>query len=455
MIPMHHVRCRAFLAGLLGVLLLVPAPGARPAEGVKGGLSTKSFFLFPEDGSIDLERPEDRDKLRAMVNVKTIEFANAFVRDLKGGRFATEIDRVIDAAGGGGARQKLLDFLEGLAPIEGVAATATTIPDDKKAALKKIQLAWTLVQLVRYGAPGHRATYDQGGEAGAVDEFGEKVDGDRVFLERIRAFENDYERFVEIARLGESSARPTEDPAEKLYQGLSAMIGGAGLANPPPEATLRALASAIVTRYLTPADQVWRINLSWHGFSESSPEVASRSNAAFMASGGQVLSWSLPRMDLDDPEAARDEIGLAYEFSFGGKGWTWPGNGPGDFPGSWGGATASGIQFATDPASFAWQPGMLPVPSQEFKVLESLEVTAKATDMEVRDQSLVVSGQDTEADTLQVQDVVKSYWKQLDAFSDIPGNPGDVGTSVTAPGGGGGPDPTGRFSIGGGGGGFP
>lgn len=427
-----------------------PPPTTPPSTGLRGSLSLKSFYIVPDNAGVtDLDDPADRERLRDYVSRKTVEFANSFVREVKSGAFEAELDRLVQVAGGGASRDKLVTFLGTLNEIpDPENLTAASLPANLKDELKKIQLAWTLVQLVRYGAPGFRTTFDAGGVADAGFDFVESVDGDRELLERIKAFEDDFERYIEVARPGESTARPPPDQAEQLmYAALVQLVSSSNLDNPPTAAQLQTFAAAIVAEHLTPGDQIWSISASWHSFSGSSAEVQGRSGAAMFSSGAQILSWSLPRMDLDDPDAARDEIGKAYNFSFSGAGW----EGKYAFSGgAWSLASGDGMTYTPNGGN------LVPDPlAPDVKVLQSLNVDAEPVEMEVRDESPVLAGYQAAPDTIQVADVVQDYWKELEAFATIPEQLGDVTGSVTAPSGSGNNDPTGRFSIGGSGGSFP
>lgn len=439
------------LPSLVLALGLALASGSR-ADGIKRGLSTKSCFLV-SDSSADIASPEDRDRLRAVVNRRVIQFANNFVKSLEVGTFQAELEKIVEIGGGAGSRDKLLQFLGTLEPIDGVEEITGALPPAKKAQLKRIQLGWTLVSLVRYGAPGFKDSFDLGGDPGGLEDFAAKAEGDRAFLERIKAFEDNYERFVDVGREGQPSTVPDDDAVvDSFYQAFKQIFASPIIApgTAPSDGLLMALAQTIVAKYLTRADQVWKVSPGWQAFSGTRPPVVALTNGTFIASGPQLLAWSLPRMDMDDPDAARDEIGKAYKFSFKYSGWVIPCGAGTTVSGSWGNPTADGITFSTDPAQFSALTG-----PGECWVFETLGVNAEAEDMEIRDRSMVVSGLDPDPDKIFVEDLVKSYWKMLDAYDQSAENLGDVGTSVTADNGGGDGDPLGRFGGSASGGAFP
>lgn len=463
---------RAWQVALL-VAALVGTPGAwaaddedEPPPDELRGLAQKSFLVVGERaGSVDLESAEDRDWIRTEANRETVRFANAFVRDVKSGKFTEEIDAVVEINGGGESKDKLLGFLDSLEEIEDVDSLEGVLDPGNKQKLRKMQLAWTLVQLVRYGAPGFRAPYDKGGTPGAFDEFAEEAEGDGAFLQRLKAFEDEYERYVEVGRGSEPIEKPDdEEIIQTLVDSLTAMLGAADLANPPDADALRSFATAILDTHLTRADQVWSIKASWHEFSGSTGEVRSKADAAFMASGAQALSWSLPRMNLGgDPMDARDEIGKAYSISFTAKGWLAPGPNAAAFAGAWNPPNGNGMSFTRDeaawpvcdPADPAYDPGC-PGYSQ-WKILEKIEVKAEGEDMQMIDRSLELAGQSASGgpDILDVAEVVKVHWKRLDAFPDAPKNIQDIPTTVSSPSPPKDPEEPTTFDLSGGGGSFP
>ncbi len=201
-------------------------------------------------------------------------------------------------------------------------------------------------------------------------------------------------------------------------------------------------------RYLTDPDTVWRIQPQWFDFSGTSAPVRTRTQGNFLSSGFQILAWSMPRLDLDSPEAALKELGKAYELSFQFDGWVRPGGAGSDFPSQWN-LAGTGLQNQADEASFVDGAG------PEVKIFQSLTIEAKPIPMKILDQSLVQSGLEAAPDEVSIEELVRTFWKTLEAFDTPPENLGGIGTSLTAPGSPPNTQPTGRFSDSSSGGSFP
>lgn len=420
------------------------------------GVRTKTSFLLPDAGyTYTLEDPEDRDKLRTLFHGRTVTFANQFVSSLKNGSFRPELERVAEIGAGTESADKLHDYLEGLQPIEAGMAVDGSLTVEGQQRLKKIQLAWALVQLVRYGAPGFRATFDQPGEAGAFDEFLQSAQLDKNFLARIREFENDYEQFVEVANEGEvaEAGEMTQDQIiDMVYAEVRALIdAGEPLAagTRPPDGLLRDLAVTVVERYLTNPDHVWRIRPQWYDFAEASPDVRERTSENFLSSGFQIMAWSMPRVNFDDPDEAIREMGTAYRIKFNADGWVKPGGPGSSFTSNWSLNAANGVFNSTDPTGWTTGPG------PDVKIFEKVEVVAEPIPMTVLDQSLVHAGLEGGPDELSIEELVRTYWKTLEAFDNPPSNLDAVGDTVTAPGATETIQPGDRFSSSSAGGSFP
>lgn len=399
------------------------------------GVRTKTSFLLPDAGyTYTLEDPEDRDKLRTLFHGRTITFANKFVKSLKDGSFRPELQRVAEIGAGTASEDKLHDFLEGLEPIDPAMAVDGQLSVEGQKRLKRIQLAWALVQLVRYGAPGFRATFDIPGEPGAFDEFLQSAQLDVNFLARIREFENNYERFVEVANEGEvaQAGEMTQDQIiDMVHAEVVALVdAGEPLAagTRPPDGLLRDLAVTVVERYLTNPDHVWRIRPQWYDFAEASDDVEATTSQNFLSSGFQIMAWSMPRVNFDDPDEAIREMGTAYRLKFKADGWKKPGGPGSSFSSNWSLSAANGVFNSTDPTGWTTGPG------PEVKIFEKIEVVAEPVPMKVLDQSLVHAGLEGAPDQLSIEELVRTYWKTMEAFDNPPQNLDAVGDTVTAPG---------------------
>lgn len=447
------MRAVRFLLMVSLVLFLTPVQ-ADPVIPRKGVL-TKTTYLIPDKGyQYSLEDSDDRERLRTLIHRRTLRFANRFVGELGTNQFQLELERLANVSTGPENRDKLYDFLGTLEPIQDIDSIEGVMPPDKQQQLKKIQLAWTLVQLIRYGAPGYRTTFDQAGDEGGFEEFLEGAQMDGVFLQRVKDFEDRYERFVEVAKPDEPPS-PIINPSQMvdaMYTTLTEIFDGQGNLAPgsrPSDSLLRSFAEAIVGKYLTHPDQVWRIQPGWHSFSKTSPTVQTRTGQNFLSAGFQVVAWSLPRMDMDDPDQALGEIGKAYSIDFKFSGWEVAGGGGGTFPGAWNLNGADSIEFVTDPAS--WAPGG----GGDVNLFQSVSVNATAIPMRILDQSLVLAGVESEPDELTIDGLVQSFRKTLDAFDQAPTGITDMDANVSTPSPPSDPPPVGRFGGSAGGGSYP
>jgi hypothetical protein len=436
------VRRRARLPGAsawgaaTGLVVVLALAGLGTAQVVaRRGVRTKTSFLLPDAGyTYTLEDPDDRDKLRTLFHGRTILFANKFVKSLKDGSFRPELQRVAEIGGGTASEDKLHDYLEGLEPIPDSMAQDGQLTVEGQQRLKKIQLAWALVQLVRYGAPGFRATFDVPGVPGAFDEFLESAQLDVNFLARIREFENEYESFVEVesdGRVAQSGEMTQDQIIDMVYAEVRALVdAGEPIAagTRPPDGLLRDLAVTVVERYLTNPDHVWRIRPQWYDFAEASDEVEDTTSQNFLSSGFQIMAWSMPRVNFDDPDEAIREMGTAYRLKFKADGWKKMGGPGSSFSSSWSLSAANGVFNSTDPTG--WVTGSGP----EVKIFEKVEVVAEPLPMKVLDQSLVHAGLEGSPDELSVEELIRTYWKTLEAFDNPPGNLDAIGDTISAPG---------------------
>lgn len=441
----------------LQLLLLLLLSGAAWGQAPEWrGVTSKTSFLIPDRGyQYTLEDPDDRSRLRGLFHARTIRFANSFVASLKGGAFRNELERVAQIGAGGANAEKLHAFLEGLEVVDDGAVAGGMLPPAEEAKLKRIRLAWSLVQMVRYGAPGFRSTFETPGDPGGFEEFLERAQLDREFLARVKEFEDRYEKFIEVSKDGvvPGVSTLTQDQIlDAMYASLKDIFDQKGDLAPgtrPPDGLLRDFARAIVEKHLTSPDDVWRIQPSWYDFAGTTGEVRQRTQQNFMSSGFQILAWSLPRVDFGDPEAAVAEMGKAYQIDFKFEGWTRPGGPGADFPGNWGMSGATELRYSTDPTGWTTGPG------PEVSIFEAVKVETSPIPMKILDQSLARTGLTPNPDELSIEELVRAYWKELEAYDNPPGNLGGMGSSLSTPAPPASVLPTGRFSGGTGGGSFP
>lgn len=401
----------AFLALALGAGAQTPPTAPPQPIGASSRMATKVSLQIPDTGKrYILEDISDRDKLRVLAHQQTLRFSNSFVREMRRGEFRKELEAIAEVGGSSGA-DTLFQFLEGLEELDEAADWAGTVPDSEKEKMKTIQLAWTLVQLIRFGAPGFRSTSDLGGDANGFEEFLEGAQMDKQFLARVKDFEDRYENFVEVAMPGRDPGDTIDlnEAIDNMHSAIRTALTGLSPVNMPNDGLLKSFAVGIVDRFMTDPDLVWRIKPSWFSKSDASPEVTEEAGGNFISSGFQVLAWSVPRLDFGNPESALEELGKAYQVDFEIDGWREPGGAGSSFPGEWGGElTGEGMTYSADQSSWTTGPG------PEVMIVENIKVTTKAIPMKMADRSLRAFGVDRSP--IRIEELIKSFYKKLQAY---------------------------------------